>query len=205
MGVIKQLDKYEQNVLSSLNLNYRGSIWCELGSQIYHRDKTKSAKSVYVKRGVDHTSIDINGKFGALVLDLDFPVPVELLDKFDVVTNYGTIEHVNNQYQVFKNMHDMCRVRGIMIHGFPEKNTWEDHCRYYYNEDFIKQLASLCGYSIYNLSTMDLSSQNKRKILIVVTFMKEYGDFITSEVFNTLSIYDSKDMNNTGNYTKGRR
>jgi len=82
--VVRQLDEYEQNILSYFGLSYDGLIWCELGNQQHHNGGV--AKDVYVKLGVDHTSIDINGKDGALQIDLDFPVTDELLNRFDVVT-----------------------------------------------------------------------------------------------------------------------
>jgi len=175
--VVKQLDEYEQNIISYFDLSYNGLIWCELGNQQYHNGEI--AKDVYVERGVDHTSIDINGEDGALEIDLDFPVPDELHNRFDVVTNYGTIEHINNQYQAFKNMHMMCRVGGIMIHGFPRENTWKTHSEYYYDIDFIEQLVNLCRYSMYDLRVVGLSHIPANQHLIIVTFMKEFRNFIT--------------------------
>jgi hypothetical protein len=36
-------------------------------------------------------------------------------EKFDIVTNFGTTEGICNQANMFKNMHDLCNINGIMI------------------------------------------------------------------------------------------
>ncbi|MBC7332798.1 MAG: hypothetical protein H5T91_10320 [Synergistetes bacterium] len=99
MGISKSIWEYERSVLDLLGLEYEGLKWCELGNQ--RTDEGKVAKNIYLSRGVQHISIDINGRDGALPIDLDKPVPFIFLNQFDVITNYGTIEHVNNQYSVF--------------------------------------------------------------------------------------------------------
>lgn len=54
------------------------------------------------------------------------PVPFIFINQFDVITNYGTIEHINDQYHAFKNVHDMCKSGGIMIHNFPPQGHWQN-------------------------------------------------------------------------------
>lgn len=206
MGIGAQLNKYERDALEYFGMKYDGLVWCELGSQL-NRTQHRSAKSVYIKRGVDHTSIDLDGKWGSLKLDLDEAVPDELLNKFDVVTNYGTIEHVNNQYSAFKNMHDMCKVDGIIIHGFPKKETFLGHCRYYYDEEFVDKIARKCSYDIHRLKIIDLgrSGKDKTNHLLTVVFVKTKMEFISEGDFTKLPIFDSGDLHRTGNYTKGRK
>ena len=89
----------------------------------------KTEKSYLKSLGVEHTSIDINGKRGALPLDLTGVFPeAEWAGKFDMVTNFGTIEHVNDQYAVFKNAHLFIRKGGVMIHAIPPVGWWRRHC-----------------------------------------------------------------------------
>jgi len=46
-------------------------------------------------------------------------VPGDHGGSFDVVLNCGTSEHVFNQYNTFKIMHDAARVGGLMCHAVP--------------------------------------------------------------------------------------
>lgn len=198
MGIRPQLDLYEQQVLKELGLKYEGLQWCELGCQL-HRKSGKPAKKIYEKKGVNHISIDITGYFGSVILNLDNPVPKEFLNRFDVVTNYGTIEHVNNQYQVFKNAHNMCKQKGIMIHGFPKRGTFRNHCRYYYTREFIEEFGEACGYKIYGIKELNFDS-NRRRRLLVVAYQKGRKRFIAPTSFVNLPIYDSGDLRATGDY-----
>ena len=104
MAINNIFKTYEETILRRLNVTYSGLHWCELGNQ---RFGSVAAKTVYQRKGVIHTSIDINGLDGAIPLDLDTPIPANMRQKFRVVTNYGTSEHVNNQYSAFKNVHDL--------------------------------------------------------------------------------------------------
>lgn len=207
MGIIKSTIEYEKIILQYLNLDYKGLKWCELGNQLMINDDnvvTGSAKEVYISLEVDHISIDINGEDGSLPIDLDLPLPFILLDQFDVITNYGTIEHVSNQYQVFKNTHDMCRKGGIMIHILPLVGTYPGHCQYYYSEEFMVGLARACGYSIISYEIINESTTKIPKKLIATTYLKTKGkSFISKNKFSGLSgIVDTGDTTHTGNYTK---
>lgn len=191
---------YEESILKKLNISYSGLNWCELGNQTY---SGRPAKVMYTTKGVNHTSIDINGRDGSLPLDLDCPVPKNLENKFDVITNYGTTEHVNNQYAVFKNIHVMCKVGCIVIHGVPLIGHWRKHCRYYYSIPFFEGLAAMCNYTIIYLKIFDTAFYAAPKNLISCVFKKEQNTgFPSSKSFASISgIEDSGDLFETGNYT----
>lgn len=202
MGISKPIEEYEKNTLKLMELEYKGLKWCELGNQ--RTGENKVSKDIYSSWGVEHVSIDLNGEDGALPIDLDKPVPPIFLDRFDVITNYGTIEHVNNQFQVFKNIHDMHKQGGIVIHVLPPTGHWLGHCRYYYSEQFVKGLANACGYQIINYKILDESVHKAPNNLIAVTYIKKGNNgFITKEEFDRIGgITDTGDLANTGNYTK---
>ncbi len=207
MGLAKPIEKYEKQVLNSLGWEYKGLKWCELGNQRTYKNEV--AKEIYLSLGVEHISIDINCEDGALPIDLDKPVPFIFLGQFDVITNYGTIDHVNNQYQVFKNVHDMCKKGGIMIHAFPLKGHWPKHCRYYYSEVFVKGLANACNYRIINYTILDKDVCKTPNNLIAVTFKKENtgistnNKFISKEEFYQIGgIIDTGALECTGDYTR---
>ena len=44
------------------------------------------------------------------------PAPKPLRDRFDVIFNYGTIEHVFHVPNALQNIHDMLKVGGRVIH-----------------------------------------------------------------------------------------
>ena len=201
MGMTKPIEEYEKDTLSSLGLKYKGLKWCELGNQ--RTDEKKVAKEIYLSLGVEHISIDLNGEDGAIPIDLDKPVPVIFLNQFNVITNYGTIEHINNQFQVFKNVHDMCKQEGIMIHVLSPTGNWPGHCRYYYSEKFVRELARDCGYKIFNYKILDKSVHKSPNNVIVMTYIKkENNEFITKNEFEQIEgITDSGDLAHTGNYT----
>lgn len=167
-------------------------------------DRGVVAKEIYSSWGVRHVSIDLSGEDGALKINLDKPVPRAMMKAFDVVTNYGTIEHVNNQFQVFKNMHDMTRNMGIMIHSLPPPGNWPNHGRYYYPQEFINELAASCNYEIIKLTVQNCFSDfryGSDKNLIMVAFKKTQETFVEKKVFDKLPLIDTVDLTHTGNYT----
>jgi len=202
MGRGKIIEEYEKQSLNSLGLKYRDLKWCELGNQI--TNERKVAKNIYLSLGVEHISIDLNGDNGALPIDLGQLIPFIFLNQFDVITNYGTIEHVNNQFQVFKNVHDMLKHKGVIIHILPLIGNWPKHSRYYYSEKFVRDLANACSYQIINYKILDTSIYMKPKNLIAVTYIKENNNrFISKVKFDQIEgVQDTRDSTRTGNYTK---
>ena len=199
MGIRPKLDRYEKEILHSFGLKYVGLEWLELGCQL-HRASKKPAKKIYQRLGVKHTSIDLTGYYGSLKLDLDYPLSEEFLDRFDVITNYGTIEHVNNQYQIFKTVHDSCKCGGIMIHGFPKKETFKGHGRYYYTKEFINKFGEKCGYGVYGLKELNYDCGHKRRLLVVTYCKKNTDVFMPESQFAEIPIYDSGNLEKTGDY-----
>lgn len=119
----------------------------ELGNQKL-RHKKMTSKKWFREQGSKHTSFDMNGEDGAVVIDLCRPLQEKYRNKFDLVTNYGTTEHVENQKQVFWNIHDLVRPRGIMVHSLPLEGYWKNHCPYHYTVDFPRELAEMNGYEL---------------------------------------------------------
>jgi len=213
MGITKAVRKFERETLRSANMDYTNLRICELGNQymdeLENASEKVSAKRIYATWGAQHLSIDLNGEDGAIKADLDKPISKSLMRKFDLVTNYGTLEHVNNQFQGFKNVHDLSRKGGVMIHTLPPPGSWQNHARYYYPKEFVTQLALVCEYKIINLTVQncfDDMRYGSDKILIMVAFQKSDNEhFPEKEVFDRIPILDTHDLTNTGNYTKPGR
>jgi len=103
-------------------------------------------RSFYTSRGIEYTSIDLNGLDGALSFDLSKPID---LPPKDIVMNIGTSEHVYEQEQVFRNIHNLSSNR--MVHWVPLASKHTDHGCWGYSIEFFKELAELNNYSIEKL------------------------------------------------------
>jgi predicted O-methyltransferase YrrM len=91
--------------------------------------------------GFRYSSIDIDGSPDAICLDLNYDdVPSWARDQFDLVVNAGTTEHVANQINAFKIMHDLLKVGGVVIHSLPAQGMM-NHGLVNYNPKFFWMLA----------------------------------------------------------------
>ena len=119
-----------------------------------------AAAPLYAQMGFSkYTCIDASGQHGALVFDLnnDLREYYKFQQRYDMVTNLGTAEHCFNQYAVFKNLHDLCRPGGVIIHALPVQGN-VNHGFYNYHPRFFADLAVANAYEIISLSfTVDYS------------------------------------------------
>src|ERR1700730_13636830 len=98
--------------------------------------------------GFSYASIDIDGSPGSIPLDLNYDeVPTEFIGKYDVVTNFGTTEHVANQLQSFMIVHDLATPGGLMLHVLPASGGL-NHGLVSYNPKFFWMLGRSNGYKI---------------------------------------------------------
>ena len=103
--------------------------------------------------GSGYAAIDIDASPGSIPLDLNFDdVPAEFKASFALVTNFGTTEHVANQLNAFKTIHDLAEVGGVMIHTVPAQG-YMNHGLVNYNPKFFWMLARSNGYKwLYSTS-----------------------------------------------------
>jgi len=202
MSITIPEQKFEMEVLKKVFLSYDQLIVFELGNQGI-QGKKWSAKQEYLKKGViEHVSVDVNGRDGSLKLDLNKELPKNLHDKFNLVTNYGTTEHVNDQYSVFHNINKVCLVGGTMIHALVLPGNWVGHCRYYYPPKFVEQLSKLFGYKIIRAEKFNpYSNPRPNRYLTMACLQKTIHKDISRLQFEQLSITDSHNTEKTGNYT----
>lgn len=111
----------------------------------------RSYREFYEQHGCRYTSVDLNGTYGALALDLCQPLN---LGQFDLVTNFGTSEHVPDQGACWRNVHDACKPGGYVISATPQPGHWPKHGRYYPTEAWYLRLAELNGYRVLRLDTV---------------------------------------------------
>jgi hypothetical protein len=104
------------------------------------------ARELWNWLGFGYASIDIDGSPGSIPLDLNYDTtPDEHAGKYQLVTNFGTTEHVANQLNAFKIIHDLTAVGGVMIHHLPAQGMI-NHGLVNYNPKFFWMLARSNGY-----------------------------------------------------------
>lgn len=133
------------------NKKARNEVYSQLG--ISPPTELTSTKDYYFSIGFKrYLAIDVNTERDAVAMDLNLDIgqAYNFTEQFDLVTNNGTGEHVFNQYMVFKNAHDLCRVGGYMVHVLPFYR-WVDHGFFNYNPNLFPCLANQNGYELTEL------------------------------------------------------
>ena len=100
-----------------------------------------------------YKSIDINGAYNSFQFDLNKNISEEynFNQKFNLVINNGTGEHIFNQYSLFLNFHNLTKVNGIMLNILPFLD-WINHGFYNFNPIFFADLAASNNYKIIKIS-----------------------------------------------------
>lgn len=124
---------------------------CELGAQnLYIQVGAPYANEYYERKGVEYFCIDVSKENGAMDYDLSKPLPIK--KEFDLVTDFGTGEHVgrtkDDLYQVLKNIHNLCKFQGIMIRENPKTGNWPGHGFHYMTKSFYKAFCKEQGYQL---------------------------------------------------------
>lgn len=124
---------------------------CELGDQgMSGLAAPMLARDWYVARGCTrYESIDGNGR-GTITADLNLPLERRLA-LFDLVTDFGTSEHVFDQAQVWRTLHSLVKPRGLIAFDRPAQG-YHKHCFYLINECLIRDLAAANQYEVVHLS-----------------------------------------------------
>jgi hypothetical protein len=134
-----------------------------------------------------YTAIDVNQKYGSVPMDLnkDLRRDYGFTKTYDLVTNNGTGEHLFNQYAVFKNVHDLTNVGGVMLHIMPCVN-WVNHCFYNFHPILYADLAVANGYELKKLSLasrwafeIDISLPQEEKSVAIASANNSLGRSVT--------------------------
>ena len=103
---------------------------------------------LYEHIGFEYHSIDLSGEDNCIVIDLNHDdIPKNKKNTFDLVTNIGTTEHIFNQSNCFKAIHDATTKNGVMIHALPMNNSLE-HGLFNYQPNLFFSLALSNKYEI---------------------------------------------------------
>jgi hypothetical protein len=112
--------------------------------------------------GIQYLSLDIfEGPF-TRIFDLNTDrLQADLRGRFDLVINLGTTEHVMNQLNAFRAMHDATRVGGHMFHALPI-GGYTDHGYIHYTSRFFFDLA---GYNDYKIVEIEYNAGGSSALL----------------------------------------
>jgi hypothetical protein len=166
---------------------------CELGNLYIAKDlypflKSKGiplyhlAKDLFIHLGFNDTSIDLNGKDGALSINLGMSIKNNLKQKFDIVINGGTTEHVDNQYFCWKNIHDLCKKGALIISVTPLDGNMFNHSFWRYSLGFFNCLAFVNNYDLLERKVIALKKK-KGFDCSYLCFRRNDGEFISRELF----------------------
>src|ERR1700730_12088147 len=169
------------------------------------------ARLLYEVLGIKYGCVDVDGRVGSVVMDLNFDaVPAAHKGKYGLVTNFGTSEHILNQYNVFKAMHEFARPGSVFVHAVPFTVHLE-HGFFNYQPNFFVamarynsyetlgvwvgpdwQLASLIPWDPILLDYLTMNSKTTHRLVVVqrkmydkefcVPFQEIYENMVPDEV-----------------------
>jgi len=193
--------------------DFNGLRLCELGdlwirADLHEYTVHRVASQYFEAKGFEVAVIDIGvgadsveksekrTKRSILRYDLAQPIVSEI-GKFDVIVDFGTAEHIENQYELHKNIHNLCKVGGIMIRSNPSDkydggHPSKHHGLFHYTPTFYMKLAKLCKYRIVDIREMAQkywpSLIPRRKNFTYVTILKtEDNTFPSLDNFNKIA------------------
>ena len=109
------------------------------------------AGELFTRIGSPYTAVDLKPYPFGIVMDLNHDaLPAEHHGRYQLVTNHGTSEHVANQWNVMKTMHDAAAVGALLYHSVPFCGDFE-HGLINYNPKFFWLLSIANGYRIVKM------------------------------------------------------
>ena len=127
-----------------------------------------------------YTALEVVGNRDFYFFDLNFDdVPNKLLNHFDLVCNAGTTEHVMNQHNAFKVIHELTRVGGYMYHALPFSG-YHDHGLVNYNMKFFTLLARVNNYRLID-AYFSMGNENDGLQRSIVKLLNQKKDFVPPE------------------------
>lgn len=157
----------------------------ELGDQLMDigQDTQFMRSDEYYKRnGLEIQSVDIHGKNRALPIDLSKVSKRKF--EADLLTDFGTVEHVSDLYNALKNCHNWAKDYGLMIHANPKTGTYAGHGVSFFTMDFWRWLAETCEYNLLSVEEKGPYADENPDKEVIAILKKGEGPFISREVFD---------------------
>ena len=105
-----------------------------------------------------------------LTLDISEPIPSDLCGSFDAVLDAGTLEHVFDIASCYRNIHNLVKEGGTIIHIAPM--TWHNHAFFNFNPSTFDMIAKANNYHKlvadyhYNRRAFFLGKKTKPQVLL---------------------------------------
>tara|TARA_R110000868_G_scaffold357282_1_gene618732 strand:- start:387 stop:1184 length:798 start_codon:yes stop_codon:yes gene_type:complete len=113
-------------------------------------------RTLFLGEVFDHTtheylSIDVCPGHNTTIIDLNkAAIPVSFRQRFDLVLNLGTTEHIVNQFNSFAAIHEATKTGGYMLHQVPTAG-WHNHGYFCYHPLFFKDIVAANGYELLDM------------------------------------------------------
>ena len=188
--ILKEIVDMMEIGLNAADMTFKDIKVCELGDQRMKWNEFQTGKKWILNEGAkEHVSIDLNGQRGALKLDLSKKIG-KWHNYFDMVTNYGTAEHVENGiYECYQNIHNFTKPIGVIVNAGPPARGCPWHSPYHYEPWFFEKLAELANYKcvlseIRVVAGRRRNQPEKDRSLVCAVFIKNSdNEFISKEEF----------------------
>jgi hypothetical protein len=167
---------------------------CELGDQwlfvsgvehhTFSRDYFKDTGLIGRYESLDY--MDREGV--SIILDLNHDInEQENYDGFqyDVITDFGTLEHVFDYYQGLKNAYNLCKVGGVMIFSTPKVDSWPGHCFHTFESKFFTEFCTMTGMELIFIEEYPACGNTTDGWEICVEARKTNAEFPTREEFKS--------------------
>lgn len=120
----------------------------------------------------EYRCVDADGRYDAMVWDLNLPIPEDHRGRYDLLTNHGTLEHVFNVYQSFKNLHDLAHKGSLILHLIPFQGH-VDHGFFNFQPVLFDDLAAENGYEIVDRSVIIYKISDNAETAVIVPYERQ--------------------------------
>jgi hypothetical protein len=108
--------------------------------------------------GFEYAALDFDGHRESIAIDLNRDsVPAQFAGAFDLVVNTGTTEHIANQDNSFRVIHDLTRKGGVTYHEVPAGMT--DHGLINYNPRFFWKMRDANDYEVLSMKVCSMGEE----------------------------------------------
>lgn len=215
MGICKT----DVDLLERVIKEFKPKSVIELGSQnlyIEGSDKPPFASEWYKSKSiVAYDCIDLAGDNNALKIDLSRPMNFSC--KYDMVTDFGTSEHVvqanknhvisfheghinsiypdeitsieEGYYNCWLNKHKLLKIGGVMVNVNPKTENWPEHGYSYLGDFFYGMFLQISGYSIYECGSVPAMGNSETGMNVYGVILKTSEYFPPIKIFNSLPIF----------------
>lgn len=137
---------------------------------------------------IEYNSFDVCPGLKTELLDLNYEsCPTRYKECYDVVLNFGTTEHIFNQFNCFEVIHDATKVDGIIYHQLPATG-YLDHGYFTYTPVFFRDLAISNDYEILDTFFMPAGRNDPAELGIDV----RDGSRISFPRSGAISVFDRR-------------